>query len=215
MLLLMINTFSSQQQALKCSRGNTSFSATNKMIKLIYSYLRRIQIEIDSALDYMYRKFTGIPIIRYSKITPDLFLGGQYGMKAAHVFEVNGITAIVNMRLHTIHTGTNVFPHVKVCNIPTVDWTPPLMEDLKKGVAFIAEEIKNGGKVYIHCKYGKGRGPSMIIAYLISTGMVFKDALDLVQKVRPFAQPNKVQVDRLLEYEKVFEKEKELRTVNT
>ncbi len=179
------------------------------MMKLWVSALRRIQIEIASTIDYIARKLTGIPVMRYSKITPNLFLGGQYGMKAAETFRINGITAIVNMRLHSIHTGTKVFPDVTVLHLPTVDWTPPSIENLKKGVAFIDEEIKGGGRVYIHCKYGKGRGPSMVIAYLISTGMVYKDALELVQKVRPFAQPNRVQEQQLLEFEKLLEREKE------
>ncbi|HEX8018609.1 protein-tyrosine phosphatase family protein [Mucilaginibacter sp.] len=46
--------------------------------------------------------------------------------------------------------------------------------------------MTEGGTVYIHCRQGSGRGPTMAIAYLISTGLTYEDAFSLVKKVRTF-----------------------------
>jgi len=89
--------------------------------------------------------------------------------------------------------------------LPTPDNTPPPIETLIKGADFADTEIKSGGKVYIHCWQGLGRGPTMTIAYLIKTGLTFDDAFALVKKVRPFINPRPGQVDRLKELERFYQ----------
>lgn len=145
--------------------------------------------------------------MKYSQITPNLYLGGQYGPQALETMHKRGITAVVNMRQHSIHKP-DAYPWMKVLNLPTDDWTPPSMESLVKGSAFIKGEIAAGGKVYVHCKYGEGRGPVMALAYLLSTGMTLPDAYATVQKVRTFVRPNKAQRDRLEEFSSFLEREK-------
>ena len=86
-------------------------------------------------------------------------------------------------------------------HLPTPDQEAPSIEQLKNGVSFIESEIKNKGKVYIHCKHGEGRGPTMAIAYLIYSGMTYDDAYASVKKVRTFIYPTLVQIERLKEFE--------------
>ena len=71
-----------------------------------------------------------------------------------------------------------------------------------RGVAFIGKEIEqHKGRVYIHCRAGCGRAPSMAAAYLISTGMTRKEALRFIKKARPFIDLNKFQLLRLDQFE--------------
>ncbi|MBA3551153.1 dual specificity protein phosphatase family protein, partial [Patescibacteria group bacterium] len=64
-----------------------------------------------------------------------------------------------------------------------------------------------GGKVYIHCRFGEGRGPTMAIAYLISTGLTLEHAIELVKKVRIFIRPTVVQIEQLKKFETLQAKE--------
>jgi protein-tyrosine phosphatase len=93
---------------------------------------------------------------------------------------------------------------MKVLHLPTPDQQPPKLSDLAKGAKFIAEEIQEGGKVYVHCAHGEGRGPSMVIAYLISTGMTYEDGYEQVRKVRRFIRPTSTQIQQLKEFEKLY-----------
>lgn len=172
------------------------------------SILMKLRIRIEMGIDYAYRRFFGVPLMYYSKITPDLFLGGQYKEKAISTFHKEGITAIVNMRTTTIHSKTTLDHGIVVKQYPTTDWTAPSIDDLSVGSQFIVDEIKRGGKVYVHCHLGLGRGPSMALAYLMRIGMTFDDALDEVTKVRGFVTLNDKQTNRLREFEQYLHSEK-------
>lgn len=180
------------------------------MLKQLQSLFLYFLVQIDRVVDHSWRYLTGLPLAKRSAITPDIFLGGQYGLQSISKLKLLGVTAIVNMRERSIHKDLKTLD-VKVLNLPTQDKTAPTLEQLKQGSKFIAEEIKNGGKVYIHCWWGEERGPTMAIAYLISTGMTFDDAFKLVKKVRTFINPVPNQITRLKEFEKVIQEEKSRR----
>lgn len=135
-----------------------------------------------------------------------MYLGGQYSPFAVARFRELGITGIVNVRLHTIHNLSET-KRFNVLHLPTPDGYAPTQKQLERGVKFIAEEISNGGKVYIHCKYGEGRGPTMALAYLISTGLTLDDAIAFVKKVRTFIKPTKPQLIALKKFEESVTKE--------
>ena len=107
------------------------------------------------------------------------------------------------MREHPIYNESK-YEGFKYLHLPTPDNTAPTMMDLIKGADFADTEIKNGGKVYIHCRQGLGRGPTMAIAYLLKTGLTYEDAFNLVKKVRTFINPKQVQIVRLKELEDFY-----------
>jgi protein-tyrosine phosphatase len=161
-------------------------------------------IGIGLVLDYMYdnahRIITGLPRLNRSQITAHLFLGSQYNLLGLRKLKALGITAIVNMRVHNTYSDA-VHESIKYLHLPTVDNTPPPLDVLIKGADFIDNEIKNGGMVYVHCRQGLGRGPTMAIAYLIKTGLSFADAYAMVRRVRVFINPRPGQIERLKELE--------------
>lgn len=118
-----------------------------------------------------------------------------------------GITAVVNMRTTPVR-DMEILQDLRYLHLPTPDFTAPSLEHLKMGVTFMHEEIGRGGVVYVHCHWGEGRGPSMVLAYLMYARMTYEDAFGLVKRVRPFIKPNKEQVERLREFEKLVEEEK-------
>lgn len=167
----------------------------------------QVKLTIERLIDMAWRTFTGIPILKNTQVTPHLYLGGQYGLNALPHFQKLGITAVVSMRESQLHKP-DIYPWLKVLQLPTRDWTAPTIENLEKGSLFITNVLKEGGSVYIHCHQGLGRGPSMAIAYLISSGMTYDDAVAEVKKVRPFITPTAEQLGRLKEFEEYWKKKK-------
>lgn len=141
--------------------------------------------------------------MKRSQITRNLFLGGQYNLQGLNKLKAMGITAIVNMRTNSIYHEAK-FQGLKYLHLPTIDNAPPLLDDLIKGAEFTAQEINQGGKVYIHCRQGIGRGPSMAIAYLLKMGATYEDAFSTVKNVRTFINPRPGQIARLKELEEWF-----------
>ncbi len=168
-------------------------------VNVVGSFFRKIAIQIQRMGDHLWRKLFGLPQVRRSMITPQLYLGGQYGFRGIEQMKTNGITAIVSMR--ETSPEAEQLTEFKVLHLPTKDRSAPKLVDLQKGAEFISEEIKKGGKVYVHCRYGEGRGASMAIAYLIFSGMTYSDAYELVLNVRTFIKPTPAQVARLKEFE--------------
>ncbi|MBK0377850.1 dual specificity protein phosphatase family protein [Mucilaginibacter sp. SD-g] len=166
-----------------------------------------VVIFIAKMIDILHRYLYGLPNIKRSQLTAELFLGSQYSLIGLRKLKKIGITAIVNMRIHSVYNEA-AYEGIKYLHIPTVDNTPPLMDDLIRGAQFIDDEIKHGGKVYVHCRQGLGRGPTMAIAYLIKTGLTFEDAFALVKKVRTFINPRPGQIQRLKELEEYYNENK-------
>ena len=177
------------------------------MLAKIKSVWLIVVIFIEKMIDIMHRHIHGMPNIRKSQITANLFLGSQYNLIGLKKLKALGITAIVNMRIHSVYTQAQHIG-IKYLHLPTVDNTPPDLELLLKGATFMDNEIKNGGKVYVHCRQGLGRGPTMAIAYLIKAGATFEDAFALVKRVRTFINPRPSQIERLKEFE-IFCRKKE------
>lgn len=173
------------------------------MLNKIKSIITLIVIFWQKIWDNIYRFFNGVPTLKRSQITANLFLGSQYSLIGLQKLKALGVTAIVNMREHPVFAESQ-YEGFRYLHLSTVDNTPPPMNVLLKGIDFVTNEIKNNGKVYIHCRQGLGRGPTMTIAYLISTGLTFEDAFALVKKVRTFINPRPGQIERLKELEQYY-----------
>lgn len=170
------------------------------MFKKIKSTIIGAGLVLDYIYDNIHRVLTGLPRLKRSQITSHLFLGSQYNLVGLKKLKALGITAIVNMRMHSTYSEA-VYEGIKYLHLPTVDNTPPPIEVLTQGADFIDAEIKNGGKVYVHCRQGLGRGPTMAMAYLIKLGMTYEGAYNMIRQVRIFINPRPGQIKRLKELE--------------
>lgn len=155
---------------------------------------------------------TGVPILRYSRVTPALYVGPQHRANGKRALTQAGIAYILNMRsefdddAHGLTFDTPIDdstarPSAAYCHLPTPDDEAPSMAHLAQGIAFIESAIDGGGKVYIHCSAGVGRAPTMAAAYLIRRGYGADDALDLIRSARPFITITPPQMRRLRELE--------------
>ena len=173
------------------------------MLKKIRSFLTGAGLVLDYMHDNAHRIITGLPRLNRSQITAHLFLGSQYNLLGLKKLKALGVTAIVNMRMHNDYSDAE-HEGIKYLHLPTIDNTPPPLDILMKGAGFIDNEIKNGGSVYVHCRQGLGRGPTMTMAYLIKTGLTYEDAYEMIKRVRIFINPRPGQIARLKELETYY-----------
>jgi protein tyrosine phosphatase (PTP) superfamily phosphohydrolase (DUF442 family) len=148
------------------------------------------------ATDHAVRILTGANIRHLSRITPHLYVAGQHRRRGLRRLERWGITAIVNMRIEFEDDRVGLAP-VGYLHLPVVDDQAPTLEQLRAGVAFIADEIERGGVVLIHCGSGIGRAATMAAAYLVSTGLTAGDAWARIRAARPFIRPTPPQLERI------------------
>lgn len=69
--------------------------------------------------------------------------------------------------------------------LPVADHSPPRPDQLEFGITAIRKFVAMNKKVYVHCKNGHGRAPTLVAAYLVGKGMSLEDAVGLVSKQRP------------------------------
>ena len=143
--------------------------------------------------EFFMRFVTGAPIQSLSQITPQLHISGQHQGRGWKTLSKRGITAMVNMRTEFDDQAAGIAPP-RYMHLKIIDNTPPTLEHLQAGSDFIAQEIKEGGKVYVHCAAGVGRAPTMAAAYLVSTGRSPAEAWKQIRKVRPFIRPTPAQI---------------------
>ncbi len=150
------------------------------------------------------RKLTGVPHWGLSRVTPQLYVGGQHQNWDGMAQE--GIVAVVNMReanFDDVAQGIGGSAHL---HLPTRDNTPPTLDDLDQGADFIAQHIQQGSKVYVHCGVGVGRAPTMAAAYLIKYEHLAPSvALKKIRAVRPFIHLTSRQRHRLDEFQQYIQ----------
>lgn len=136
------------------------------------------------------------------------------------ILEINQITDL-------IYLGTNLCcsasPHIKILldhgiktdidleeerqeqisGVDTYLWLPvkdqqaPTQEQLDTGVAVIDSLVRNNKKVYIHCKNGHGRSPTLLAAYFISQGLDINEAIEKIKSKRPQVHLREIQIEAL------------------
>ena len=139
---------------------------------------------------------TGVPLLKYSQVTPQIFVGPQYRRAGKRTLETAGIHYNVNMRIE-YDDAAHGLALQHYCHVPTIDDTAPTLEQLERGVTFIEQAIAADGKVYIHCAGGIGRAPSMAAAYFISQGIALEHAIAMIKQARPFVRFMPSQLDQL------------------
>ena len=153
-----------------------------------------------AGVDTILRNITGNPIRRLSEITPKIFVGGQPAITFWSKLSNWGVGAVVNMR-GEYNYAAKVDPlglPLVFLHLPTVDNEAPSLLHLQQGVDFIRQHVQEEDEgVYIHCWEGLGRGPTMVAAYLVSTGLSPEQAWEKVRETRPFIRPTEIQKAQL------------------
>ncbi len=81
--------------------------------------------------------------------------------------------------------------------LPTKNHEAPIDDKLTLGVQTLDFLISRKIKVYIHCKNGHGRAPTLYIAYLVKKGMDVDEAIKYLKNKRPVIHLNENQMKAL------------------
>lgn len=153
-----------------------------------------------------YTEKTGIPILKYSRITNMIYVGAQHSTAGMQRLRKSGINVIVNLRAEFDDSQHDLIID-DYCYLPVDEFTAPEINQLKEGVEFIKSQVKEGCKVYIHCSEGISRAPTLAVGFLINKGMTLSDAVALVKKARPFINILPAQMECLSMYAAMNEKQ--------
>lgn len=132
-----------------------------------------------------------ISLMDYSRITGDLFIGTTPLVKDYRRLHELGVRLVINMRWeHRLHPDPHTDP-LSLLWLRTIDspFFPIPLRALQRGARAALETIHAGGKVYAHCAGGRHRGVAMGAAILIAQGYDPREAMALIKKKRPVADP--------------------------
>src|SRR5207244_7714921 len=90
---------------------------------------------------------------------------------------------------------------IEFLHVPTADRHGFTYDQLHHGVDWVNGHIENGGRAFLHCEHGVGRGPLLACAVLVAQGYSAPEALRIVRSARWQALPNDRQLAALLAFE--------------
>lgn len=119
----------------------------------------------------------------YSQITDQIFIGTN-ACCTKHFDESlirQGIAAEISLESERLDAPWGIKYFLW---LPTIDHTAPTLQSLALGSQMLHFLVNQKIKTYVHCKNGHGRAPTLVAAYLISTGMTVKQAVQTIAKRR-------------------------------
>lgn len=150
----------------------------------------------------------------WTKIEPyDLYLGGLPLQNEGHKHQ------ILSLGVHSILSFVEDFEleegflntpvkheewnqaGLYVEHIKAIDFSPLKKEEIKSGVSFLAHSLFRGHSVYVHCKAGRGRSATIVVAFLIESEHLSIDAaIARLKEQRPEINLNAYQRQALIDY---------------
>lgn len=149
-------------------------------------------------------------IFDYSKITDNVYIGSDFCKGRTcpvhdKQFHALGVTVELNL---SAEKNEKPPEDIGVYSwIPVVDGYAPAQKQLDVGSAMINEAVENGDTVYVHCKNGHARSPTMVAAYLVRfQEMGADEAIDYIAKRRPEIHVEDTQREALKKFKKRWSK---------
>jgi hypothetical protein len=127
----------------------------------------------------------------FSNITDDLFIGNTPLVSDYDGLRELGIRLIINMRYsRRPYPDPHQMP-IQLLWLRTIDspFFPISIPKLMLGAKTALETFRAGGKVYVHCAYGRHRGVAMGACILIAQGYDPEAAMRLIAERRSIADP--------------------------
>ena len=144
-------------------------------------------------------------IFDYTQITDQIFLGSDFCTGRACTFHSDefkklGVRVELNLAAEKKETPPDDIDIYAW--LPVVDGYAPTIDQLTLGTSLINEAVVNRNTVYIHCKNGHARSPSMVAAYFVRfKGLTVDDSIKLIKEKRPEVHIEDVQKKVLSQFE--------------
>lgn len=120
----------------------------------------------------------------YSYITDGIYIGTNQCCQTHfdEKLKKEGIEADISLEENRVDAPFGVSFYVW---IPVKDHSAPTQEQLHFGVSVLEKSVNMKKKIYVHCKNGHGRAPTLVAAYLIKKGKSVDEALSIIKAKRP------------------------------
>ena len=173
-----------------------------KFFKYIFLYLLRVRnFGPKIAFVRTFTEITGIPLLKYSKISKNIALGMQPKLFGYYFLKYNKYEFILNLRSE--YNNSSIKDNFKLLNIPVREYDKPTLSQLNKGADFIHNVVSKNKKIYIHCREGISRAPTFLIAYYIKYEKIdVKEAIKKIFSKRKFINILESQLSILRIFEK-------------
>jgi protein-tyrosine phosphatase len=136
-------------------------------------------------------------------ITPELALGPALPPDRFRLLAKAGIDSVVDVRSEACDDEAALARHnLAFLHVAVDDREAPSQEQLRTATEWTLAEIAGGRKVYIHCRSGIGRSPSVACAVLVAIGYPLADAYQIVRRQRPWAAFSETQRQALEAFER-------------
>ena len=147
--------------------------------------------------------------LNYSDVTPQLAVGGAFRTRQIKRLKHRGVTAVVDCRSEAEDNPEALASAgIQFLHLPTPDRHGFTYAQLHEGVDWVLEHVSEGGRAFLHCEHGVGRGPLMTCAVLVAQGYSAPEALRIVRTARWQALPNDRQLAALLAFEEEWRRER-------
>jgi len=129
--------------------------------------------------------------MNFSQITDDLFIGNMPSLNDYDKLRELGVQLIINMRFTRGPEADSHHQPISTLWLRSLDnpFFPISIRKLMRGAQAALETIRDGGRVYAHCAYGRHRGVAMGACILIAQGFDPFAAMQLIAERRDVADP--------------------------
>lgn len=118
---------------------------------------------------------------------PGLYQGNFAGAKDQEYLELIGIHSILNCGAYDYDFSKFLYKKIILDDSRDAD----LLKILPECTDFIEHELSQGHNIFVHCKGGYSRSPSIVIGYLIRyKKFTYDEAYEYLKKRRPTIKPN-------------------------
>lgn len=137
----------------------------------------------------------------FSQISEYIYLGADMCCRGDHydyLCKTMGIKADIAIIEEQLETPSLLLR--EFLWMPVKDKTAPTMTQLEVGVGFIDACVRNKQKVFVHCRLGHGRSPTVLAGYFVFRGMKVEGAVGEIKKARQEIHLEKIQLEVLEKY---------------
>jgi hypothetical protein len=140
--------------------------------------------------------------LNYTEVTPSIAVGGAFRKRQIKRLKQRGVTAVVDCRIEARDDPAALEQAgIAFLHLPTPDRHGFTFAQMQQGVDWVLDQVERGGRAFLHCEHGVGRGPLMACAVLVAQGYSAPEALRIVRSSRWQALPNDRQLAALLAFE--------------
>jgi hypothetical protein len=127
-----------------------------------------------------------------SRVTDQLFVGARLMPADASRLESLGVGYVVDLCAECPTNRRLARAPFERLGVPVLDRCPPTIDEVDRTVDWIAARIAGGGRVYVHCAFGRGRSAMVTAAALVRIGAArdSEEAIATIRRARPSIRLN-------------------------